>query len=115
MLTTQALKAWGADTDAGLARCMNMEAFYLKLVNMELADKNFDLLAQAMADGNAKAAFEASHALKGATGNLGLTPLFDPASALTEALRGTDSMPDTGDLAQRIADAIASLRALAAE
>ena len=115
MLTTQTLKAWGADTDAGLARCMNMEPFYLKLVKMELADPNFDLLAQALKDGNANAAFEAAHALKGATGNLGLTPLFAPVSELTEMLRNADAMPDTGELPVQIIQAIQALRALAEE
>ena len=32
MLTLDALRAYGADVDDGLRRCMNMEAFYLKLL-----------------------------------------------------------------------------------
>ena len=34
-----------------------------------------------------KAVFEASHALKGSTGNLSLTPLFDPLNELCELVR----------------------------
>ena len=49
MLTLDALKAYGAKTDEGLARCRNMEPFYLKIVGMVLADANFEALKQAMA------------------------------------------------------------------
>ena len=54
---------------------------------MGLADANFGKLREAMAAGDAKAAFEAAHALKGAIGNLSLTPLYNPISELTERLR----------------------------
>ena len=59
MLTLEALRSYGADVEEGLHRCMNMEAFYLKL---------FD-------------------SLKGIYGNLSLTPLFQPIQELTELLR----------------------------
>ena len=49
MITIEALAAYGADTQAGLARCMGMKDFYLRLVNMELNDQNFDKLSAAMA------------------------------------------------------------------
>ena len=41
MLTIDALKAFGADVDEGLQRCMNNEAFYLRMVGMALADGGF--------------------------------------------------------------------------
>jgi len=115
MLTIDALKAYGADTAQGMARCMNNETFYLRLVHMELMDENFDRLASALSAGDAKAGFEAAHALKGAVGNLALTPIYDPVCALTEKLRGAGDMPDTGDLLPAIQDALARLRALAEE
>ena len=34
MLTIEKLKAYGANVDEGLSRCMNNETFYLRLVNM---------------------------------------------------------------------------------
>ena len=86
-MTIDDLKAYGANTDDGLRRCLNNEGFYLRLVKMELQDRNFDLLEQALQAGDETAAFEAAHALKGALGNLSLTPIFDPTSALTEELR----------------------------
>ena len=102
MLTVDALKAFGANTEEGLGRCFNNEAFYLKLVGMGLADANFDRLKAAMDAGNAKEAFEAAHALKGSIGNLALTPLYTPISELTEKLRGAAEIGATGDLLDTI-------------
>lgn len=113
MITLETLQAYGADTQTGLARCMNSEAFYLRLVHMELEDPNFEKLAAALAAGDAKEAFEAAHAIKGAVGNLSLTPIFAPVSELTELLRGAASVPDTGDLARRVQTAFDELKKLA--
>ena len=87
MLTIETLRAYGANVNEGLARCLNNEAFYLRLVRMGAMDKNFDRLNEALDAGDRQAAFEAAHALKGAIGNLALTPILEPVSALTELLR----------------------------
>lgn len=87
MLTIDALNRFGADTKDGLGRCMNNEAFYLRLVNMALDDAGFGNLATAVENGDKKAAFEAAHALKGVLANLALTPVYEPASEMTELLR----------------------------
>lgn len=87
MITIDNLQQFGADTREGLGRCMNNEAFYLRLVNMGLTDKNFAGLEEAVRQGDRKSAFEAAHALKGVMGNLSLTPLFESISELTELLR----------------------------
>ena len=92
MLTIDSLKAYGANTDDGLKRCMYNEAFYLRVVDMALADKNFDALEAAVKSEDAHAAFEAAHALKGSIGNVALTPLYEPICELTEFLRGKDAM-----------------------
>ena len=62
-MTIDALRACGVNVEEGLGRCMNNEAFYLRLTGMALADGNFDKLAQAVEKGNYKEAFEAAHAL----------------------------------------------------
>ena len=112
MLTIDALKAYGANTDEGMARCFNNEAFYLRLVGMGLADANFDKLKAAMDAGDTTAAFEAAHALKGSIGNLSLTPIFEPISALTELLRGKSGPVDGGALLQQIMDQLQKARQL---
>ena len=36
MLSVEALREFGADVDSALIRCMNNEAFYLRLVRMAI-------------------------------------------------------------------------------
>lgn len=87
MITVEGLRNFGADTDGALRRCMNNEEFYLKQVNKVLTGTSFDKLKEAVDNADFDAAFEASHALKGVCGNLGLTPLYEPISEMTEHLR----------------------------
>ena len=96
MLTIEKLREYGADVDEGLARCMNMEDFYIGLVEKALADNRFPLLEQQIGDSELYKAFETAHALKGMYANLSLTPLIKPVSEMTELLRSrtnTDYSP----------------------
>jgi len=103
MITLDALKLYGANTAEGMARCMNNEPFYLRMVAMALADKSFDKLKEAMDTGDAHAAFAAAHSLKGAVGNVALTPIYKPICELTELLRGKDAtVPGAEALAEQI-------------
>ena len=92
MLTIENLTEYGADIKAGLEICMNNEQFYLKMVNMMIKDNQVDRLKQAIADNDLNAAFEAAHALKGVSANLGLTPIRKPVSEMTELLRSRTEM-----------------------
>ena len=96
-MTLEALRAFGANTAEGMERCLNDEPFYLEMVAMALADGNFDRLKTAMDAGDACAAFAHAHALKGAIGNVALTPIYEPLYALTELLRGRDAPVEGGD------------------
>jgi len=87
MATIAELKAYGADTDAALARLMGNEAFYLKLIPRIFDDDNFGKLSASIAEGDLEKAFEAAHSLKGVLGNLELTPLLKPVVEVTELLR----------------------------
>lgn len=100
MITIENLREFGANVEEGLARCVNKEAFYLKMVNMVLANKGFDALGQKLADKDLDGAFEQAHALKGAVGNVSLTPICEPINAITEKLRaksfdGCDELYET--------------------
>ncbi len=111
MLTVDSLKAFGADTSDGLKRCMDNQAFYLKLVEKALEDKNFEVLEQSIAAKDLENAFEAAHSLKGVLGNLALTPIYTPVLEITELLRAkTDT--DYSSLLQAILDKRAELIAL---
>jgi len=94
MLTIDTLRAYGANVDEGLGRCMNMEPLYLKVVGMvkDDVDGNFAKLKEAMAERNTKKTFDAAHALKGSIGNVALTPIFTPVCALSDMLKGNPDM-----------------------
>ncbi len=98
MVTIEKLAEYGANTKEGIERCMGMEDFYLQLVGMMFEDENFAKLESAVESGDVRAAFEASHALKGTLGNLSITPLFDPVSKMTERFRGATEPVDVSDL-----------------
>ena len=86
-MTIDDLKAFGANTDEGLTRCFGNEGLFLKLVGTVPGDVNFDRLKDAAAVEDSGAMFEAAHALKGALGNLSLTPMYDIVSDICEAAR----------------------------
>ena len=96
MLTTEKLCEWGANVDEAMERCLNNEAFYLRLVDKALRDPNFDRLKDAAGVGDLDRAFEAAHALKGVMANLALTPILVRVQEITELLRArtqTDYTP----------------------
>ena len=92
MMTVEALKAFGADTEEALRRCFNNEAFYLRLVDKVVQEPSFDKLKEAVEAHDLAGAFEAAHALKGVTANLALTPIQKPVSEMSDLLKaGTDT------------------------
>ena len=38
MLTLESLRAWGADVDDGMKRCMNNEAFYFRMITKAMQE-----------------------------------------------------------------------------
>ncbi|MBR1863802.1 MAG: Hpt domain-containing protein [Ruminococcus sp.] len=112
MLTIDALRAYGADVEDGLKRCLDNEAFYLRLVNTVIPDTKVGELSAAIAAGDLDKAFELAHALKGMYGNLSLTPLSGPVSEITELLRSR-TVTDYGPLMETILSRKAELEELA--
>ena len=92
MLTIDSLKKFGVDTDTGLARCMGNEALYLRLAASVVNEQGFDRLREALEIKDYDAAFEAAHALKGALGNLSITPLYEKTCEINELLRARTDM-----------------------
>ena len=96
MLTIQALQNLGAATGEGLARCLNNEQFYFRLIKKALESDDVDKLKNAIETNDLDTAFAIAHNLKGSTGNLALTPIYEPAAKMTELLRNrtqTDYTP----------------------
>ncbi len=87
MLTLESLRAWGADVDDGMKRCMNNEAFYFRMITKAMQETGYEDLKQAVDAGDLTRGFEIAHALKGVTGNLALTPIDQPVREITELLR----------------------------
>ena len=87
MITIEKLNRLGVDTKEGLARCMNKEDFYIRMLTMGIKDEHFEALEKALDEKNLDEAFEAAHALKGIIGNLAITPIYIPLNRLTEMLR----------------------------
>ena len=91
-MTIDSLKAFGANVDEGLERCMGMEDFYIEMIELGISDERFENLGTFLQEDNLDAAFEAVHALKGVIGNLALTPLYETINELTEHLRGREKI-----------------------
>lgn len=83
----EALKKWGCDITGSLERFVNDEDLYVSCLDMFIEDESFTELPLAIANEQWEDAFNHAHSLKGVSGNLGLTPLFDKICALVEALR----------------------------
>ena len=111
-MTLADLRAYGADVADGLARCMNNEAFYLRMVGMMEKDTHAQALEQAVAAGDLQAAFEAAHALKGSLANLALTPALAAATDILAPLRAREARDDYPAMAQRVSLEMARLQAM---
>ena len=67
-----------------------------KFLGMFAKDQSFDQLTAAVEAGDAQTAFRAVHTLKGIALNLALGDLAEACSQMTEALRGKDTLPESG-------------------
>ena len=81
------LEDWGCDIEEGLERLGGDEEFYETLLSGFVQENGMGELAMAMDAGDYHRAFEAAHGLKGDSGNLSLTPLYEAVCLLVEDLR----------------------------
>lgn len=82
--------AVGGDYAAAINRAADDEEFLLSLLHVFEIDKTWGELIAGIENCDVKAAFGASHSLKGSTGMLGLDRLYKCMFDLTEALRAGD-------------------------
>ncbi|MBR2824330.1 MAG: Hpt domain-containing protein [Clostridia bacterium] len=101
MMTLDALREYGANVDEGLQRCMNMEAFYLRMIGLARDSLKVDELKAALDRGDQETAFELAHGMKGALLNVALTPLARPIAEMSDALKAHKDM-DYGPLMEEI-------------
>lgn len=84
----EAYQSVGADYEDVLRRLMGSEDMVARFAARFAEDPSFAQLTEALAVRDAETAFRAAHTLKGVAQNLGLVNLYEPASDLTESLRG---------------------------
>lgn len=81
------LTAYGCKIEQAMGRFLHNEDFYAKCFGKFVEDKNFAALGAALQAGDAKAAFDAVHDLKGTSSNMGITPIYTLIAGLVEAFR----------------------------
>lgn len=84
------LKEAGVDVDGTLRRFCGNEVLYRRFLMKFLEDKTFEEICPKIDQGEADKAFQLVHTLKGVTGNLGLTRLYEASISTTEFLRVGD-------------------------
>ncbi len=85
--TREILEAYGVDIERTLKRFVGKESLMLMFMKELPNDECMPAVLAAREKGDTEAFKAAVHSLKGLSGNLGLTPLFDVTAALMTALR----------------------------
>ena len=83
----QKLRDWGCAVDEALSRVVDDKELYRDCLIMFADDEGFAALGKHLEGHSLQAAFDTAHTLKGVSGNLGLTPMFDTISDIVEPLR----------------------------
>lgn len=81
------LKKAGIDCLAGIRRFSGNAALYEKYLKKFAADENFKLAKNAIEEKNYEDMLKYVHTLKGVTGNLSMTELFNSCSELVIVIR----------------------------
>lgn len=76
-----------ADLDAALQRLRGDKKIYGQMLVLFLTSKEFSALEESLAAGDYEKSAQLAHTIKGVTGNLSLTLLFDTSTALLNELR----------------------------
>lgn len=85
------LKDYGVNVELTMARFVDDESLFEHCLSMFFEGKEFAQLESALSAKDWVSAFDAAHTIKGLSGNLGLTPLYDKVCALVEPLRHNET------------------------
>ncbi len=86
MTVAQMYTAMGSDYNALLER-LGSERLIKKLLVKYPEDKNFDILAEGMAEKDYEKAFTGVHTVKGLSSNMGFDKLFEVSAKLSDSLK----------------------------
>ena len=81
------LKELGTNIDEGLERFMGNASLYERMLRTLPGMLRKTDVGEAFASGDTKDAEEKAHALKGVTGNLSITPLYEAYTKVVDLLR----------------------------
>jgi len=96
-----ALGDYGCDTQTALERFLGKEELYIKFIKKFLDDKSFEELKNNIEKSDYENALKSVHTLKGVSGNLGFTALYDVTSDMVtkfRALQERDAVAEFGKL-----------------
>lgn len=83
----EALAEYGCDTNTALERFLGKEELYIKFIKKFLDDKNYAELKGFVEAADYENALKSVHTLKGVSGNLGFSPLFDITADMVTKFR----------------------------
>ncbi|MGN0169955.1 MAG: Hpt domain-containing protein [Lachnospiraceae bacterium] len=89
-LLAETLAAYGADVDGVMDRFLDDEELLISCLDEFIEENEIPRLKECLDRKDYKGAFEVAHAMKGVTGNLGLTPLYTAVCELVESLRAQE-------------------------
>lgn len=75
------------DLETALARVRGNKVIYAKMLNLFTGSGEFAAFDAALAEGDTDGAARIAHGIKGMTGNLGFTVLYETSAHLTEQLK----------------------------
>lgn len=81
------LKDLGVDVDGGLKRIMGNEALYKRLLGSFVKAIREHALPQDFDAADCQGAIEKAHAIKGTSGNLSITPVYEAYTEIVNELR----------------------------
>lgn len=106
MFDSEELIALGINLDEALERFMGKQSLYDRMLNkLPKAVKDYEVMEYFLSK-DYKTAVENAHTLKGVTGNLSVTPLYNAYTKIVNFLRS-----DNPDEAQKILEEILPLQA----
>ena len=110
-----AYAARGYDYAGAIERVAGDEELLRSLLDMFAADKSYAQLMSALDALDTDEGFRAAHSIKGSSGMLGMTGLFEAAKKITEPLRGgsiEEALKYRADVEREYAAAIGMIESL---
>ena len=105
------LEKCGVDTKATLARFGGSAKLYERFLGKFLNDPSFSQTIEALGKGDFAAVLTAAHTLKGVSGNLGLTPVYEISAKMVDSIRAGDNA-GAAELQGRLTEAYNSICAV---